>query len=181
MADIDLLAALERTYETTGRVLDNVGDDQWSAPTPCTEWDVRQVVEHLIGTTMTFTNALTDPGPPPDGADPAELFRHAAAESLAAWRQPDALERTLELPWGTTPGQMAININLVDVYQHTWDAAKATGQSTDLDPEVGEYGKAFTTQMIGQMGRGGMFGDEQPCPDGATAADRLATFLGRKV
>ena len=180
MADIDLLAALERVYAQAERVIGSVRDDQWSAPSPCSEWDVRQVVEHLIGTVMTFTNSLADGGgAAPDGDDPAELFREAAAQSLAAWRQPGAMERTLKLPWGETPAQMAININLIDTYQHTWDVAKATGQPTDLDPEVGEYGRAFTGGMIGQMGRGGMFGEEVPVGETAPPADRLAAFLGR--
>ncbi|HET7720618.1 MAG TPA: TIGR03086 family metal-binding protein [Acidimicrobiales bacterium] len=180
MPEIDLLAALERTYDQAGRVIGAVRDDQWGAPTPCTEWDVRQVVEHLIGTVMTFTNALADTGPAPDGDDPAALFREAAAQSLAAWRQPGALDRTLKLPWGETPAGMAININLIDTAQHTWDVAKATGQPTaELDHEVAEYGREFTGTMIGQMGRGAMFGDEVACPDDAPAPDRLAAFLGR--
>lgn len=183
MAELDLVDALARTYTAATDIVDHVGDDQWSAPTPCEEWDVRAVVEHLTGGVMTYTNALADgTGERPSADDPAALFRQATAENLAAWRQPGALERTLQMPWGESPASMAININLIDAYQHAWDVARATGQPTSqLDPDVGGYALEFTTRMIGQMGRGEMFADETPCPPDAPVADRLAAFLGRRV
>jgi uncharacterized protein (TIGR03086 family) len=183
MADLDLLDAMERAYDEAARLIDGVRDDQWSASTPCEDWDVRQLVEHLTGNVLLFSNAVVDEGGvgAPSGDDPASLFRAAASQSLSAWRRPGALDDTLSLPWGDTPASMAININLIDTFQHSWDLARATGQDASLDPAIAEYGLEFTGRMLGHMGRGGMFGEEVPCRDDAPAPDRLAAFLGRRV
>jgi hypothetical protein len=79
---------------------------------------------------------------------------------------------------------MAIATN--DVFTHAWDLAKATGQSTDLDPQFAaqltEGARLFVTDEIrGPDGSGAPFGPEQPAPAGASAADIHAAFLGRSV
>jgi hypothetical protein len=66
---------------------------------------------------------------------------------------------------------------------HAWDLAKATGQSTDLDPELAAFSLDAAMQRMGPgfRGEGRPFGEEQPCPNGRCEADQLAAFLGRAV
>jgi len=70
-----------------------------------------------------------------------------------------------------------------DVLTHAWDLATATGQSTDLDPELAAEQLAAVRAFVAPefRGPGKPFGDEQPCSSGHTPADQLAAFLGRKV
>ena len=81
------------------------------------------------------------------------------------------------------PGQFFIGMRTSDVRTHAWDLAAATGQSTDLDPELAVEQLAAVRAFVGPqfLGQDKPFGEEQPCPDGRAPADRLAAFLGRKV
>jgi uncharacterized protein (TIGR03086 family) len=88
------------------------------------------------------------------------------------------------LPIGELPGTAFIELRTSDLLTHAWDLAIATGQPTDLDPELAEYVLAFSKQMMsrpGLRGDGHPFGEEQPCGDECPAADRVAAFLGRKL
>ncbi len=70
-----------------------------------------------------------------------------------------------------------------DAFAHAWDLAKATGQSTDLDPELAS--EALKAAKMGMSpafrGPNRPFGEEQPCPPGRPAADQMAAFLGRVI
>ena len=113
------------------------------------------------------------------------LAAHAtsAAGAQGVFAAPDGLSRLFELPFGTLPGTAFIVLRTTDVLTHAWDLARATGQPTELDAEVAEdmleRGKQFMSPAF--RGEGRAFGEEQPCPDQANAADRLAAFLGRPV
>ena len=95
------------------------------------------------------------------------------------------MERTITLAFGDMPGAAVMGLATTDTFQHGWDLAKATGQSTDLAPELASALLAQSKAAISPAFRGpegaAPFGSEQSAPDGATAADQLAAFLGRTV
>ena len=70
------------------------------------------------------------------GDDYKGAFHRAADDANDAFDDPGAMDRIVKLPFGEMPAGMAVNIAIFDVATHAWDLAKATGQSTDLDPEV---------------------------------------------
>jgi uncharacterized protein (TIGR03086 family) len=77
---------------------------------------------------------------------------------------------------------MVTGLFTTDAFTHAWDLAKATGQSTDLDPEMAEGVLAAVKQFVGpDMRKPGFFDVEKPAPATATAADRVAAYLGRDV
>ena len=86
-------------------------------------------------------------------------------------------------PIGQIPGQIYIGLRTTDVLTHAWDLAAATGQSTDLDPELATEQLAAVRGFVGPQfrGPGQFFAEEQPCSPERAPADHLATFLGRKV
>ena len=88
-----------------------------------------------------------------------------------------------KLPFAEIPGQLFIGMRTSDVLTHAWDLAAATGQSTDLDPELAAEQLAAVRAFVGPQFRGPdkPFGDEQPCASERAPADQLAAFLGRKV
>ena len=86
----------------------------------------------------------------------------------------------ITLPFGEMPAGVAVNFAIFDVTTHTWDLAKGTGQSTDLDPEVlGAALDAAQLMLTDDFRALGLFGEPVPVPDDAPMQDRLAGFTGR--
>ncbi len=180
---------LEQAIATTRSVLGNVSADQMGADTPCASWKVNELVNHLIGAQHFFLAGIN--GTPPSGADAdyasgdfLSAFDDASAQVVAALSAEGALGKTYKLPFGEMPGAAVMGLAMTDTFQHGWDLAKATGQSTDLAPDLAAGILAQSKQMIQDGFRGpegAPFGAEQQAGDGATNADQLAAFLGRKV
>ncbi len=182
-----LAGQLGRAFEAVDGLIANIRADQWSAPTPCTDWTVRQLVHHLIGMNRVFTALLADQPPPPRPsadhveADPLGAYRDSAAALRAAFGQPGVLERTYRGPLGTATGAERLQMRIYDLLAHGWDLAQATGQPADLPDDLAEQSLAFArTQLTGQA-RPGRFGPAQIIAEQAPAIERLAAFLGRPV
>ena len=180
---MDQLALHRRAQNVFQATVANVGADRWHLPTPCEGWSVADLVDHVVGgNTWVQGLAGRQPVAVPEG-DRAAALAMSADAAHEVFASEDGLSRMFELPFGTMPGAAFIGLRTNDVFTHAWDLAKATGQSTDLDHELAVEGlKASSMRIQPQMrSAGGPFGPEQPCPEGATPADRLAAFLGRSV
>jgi uncharacterized protein (TIGR03086 family) len=182
-----LLGQLGRASDAVAGLVSNIRADQWPAPTPCTDWTVRQLVNHLIGMNRVFTALLAGQPPPPRPSadhtedDPAGAYRDSAAALQAAFSRPGVLERAYPGPLGTATGAERLKIRLYDLLAHGWDLAQATGQPADLPDDLAEQSLAFArTQLAGQA-RPGRFGPAQIAAEQAPAIERLAAFLGRPV
>jgi uncharacterized protein (TIGR03086 family) len=180
---MDPLVAHQRAQEAFANVLFNVTSDQLASPTPCTEWDVKALISHVVtGNRRVVERAGGQMAPLPEELSAA--YRASAKAAQETFGEPGALSRTYHLPIGEVPGTAFIELRTSDLLVHAWDLAVATGQPTDLDPELAEYVLGFSMQMMsraGLRGDGGPFGDEQPCGDKRPAADRVAAFLGRRL
>jgi uncharacterized protein (TIGR03086 family) len=183
--EIEPTDLLERAFHQVQTVVDGVQRDQMNAATPCTEWDVRALLNHMTGNVIMFADALTQPGPPAEGDivgdDPSRVFRDAAERTLTAWRKPGATQRTLSLPFGDLPGAMGIRINLMDAYVHGLDLAVATAQEEKVDPELSETALVLVPQMGLDARMPGLYGPEVRCPESVPAHRRLLAFLGRQI
>ncbi|MGE2814022.1 TIGR03086 family metal-binding protein [Mycobacterium heidelbergense] len=181
---MDPLTAHQRAQDAFARVLANVSPDQLGAPTPCSEWAIRDLVEHVIGGNEHVGQWAETPIEPP--ARPDDLVaahRAAAAAAQSVFAGPDGMSMMFTLPIGQLPGQLFLGLRTADVLTHAWDLAAATGQSTDLDPELAAEQLAAVRALVGPQfrGPGKPFAEEQPCAPERAAADQLAAFLGRKV
>ncbi len=181
---MELVDALDRTFEHTQVVIAGVAPEQLGNPTPCAEWDVRALVEHTIDVVERIgASARGDEAPPPGscvlGDDPAGQFRTAAAATLAAWRAPGALERSVPGPGGPMPASVLAGINFLDTTTHAWDIAVATGQDPRLPDDVVELALGLVPRIVTPELRPGRFDPEVPAATGAGPTDRLAAFLGR--
>jgi uncharacterized protein (TIGR03086 family) len=128
-------------------VVDALGPPDLSRQTPCAGWDVRQVIAHVVGTTMKFTAfALGETERPSrptgdvlgDSLDDEfrQSYWEAAAASNAAWAKPAPDRPMCRLPFGDFPGEYAARINLFDVLVHGWDLANAVGRAYDPSPSL---------------------------------------------
>lgn len=183
--------ALEQAFATTRSVLAGVKPEQMDLETPCQSWKVRDLVNHIVGGTHWFASAVNEGGTTDDGnevpdfsqGDVVAAFDEGVKEAVTAFNAPGALDKMLNLPFGTFPATAFLGLATTDTFTHGWDLAKATGQSTDLEPDLAaqllEGAKAsIPDQFRGPDGKA-PFGPVQEAPDGASTADQLAAFLGR--
>jgi uncharacterized protein (TIGR03086 family) len=110
-------------------------------------------------------------------------FADGSKQAIAAFSAPGAMEKPLRLPFGEMPGAAFVMMAANDQFQHGWDLAKATGQATDLDPELAGQLLGFVQAAIPDAFRGpdrkAPFGPAVSVPEAASAVDQLAGFLGR--
>jgi uncharacterized protein (TIGR03086 family) len=183
---------IERAFAVTRGIVANLTPKQLDAPTPCVSWDVRETLRHVVGGAYYFATVVNTgkfPDPPADDAnlvdgDYVARYDEGIKQAVAAFGAPGAQEKMVELPFGTLPVPVFMGIATTDVLVHGWDIARATGQSTDLDPQLASQLLEGARLLIQPAFRGpdgvAPFGEEQPAPAGATAADQLAAFLGRR-
>jgi uncharacterized protein (TIGR03086 family) len=179
----------ERAAKSTAGVLAGVDTGALGGPTPCASWDVRQLLNHVVGVPHFFA-AVGEGGEPPSAdtdfasGDFQDSYRQACARVVQAFSAPGAMERTCRLPIGDMPGHVVLSIASTDTFVHGWDLARATGQSTDLDPELAERLLENARRSVPESYRGedgkSAFGPEVEPPADAKPADRLAAFLGRR-
>jgi uncharacterized protein (TIGR03086 family) len=181
---------LERACRSTAAILEMVRSADLDRSTPCASWNVRDVVNHIVGGTGYFAElaeqgAVTDRGDDGDctATDFAATFRREAERLVAAFRAPDAMTKPMKLPFGELPGSVCVWIAAGDIFTHGWDLAKATGQPTDLEPELAGALLAQIMPLLPDSMRGpegqAPFGPRVEVAESAPPADRLAAFTGR--
>ena len=186
---------LQKAFASTAAVLANVKADQLDDPTPCASWKVRDLLNHVVGGTYFFAT-IAETGQPPEGAgaggapdftsgDFNAAFEQGAKRAVAAFRADGAMEKQMTLPFGQLPGAVFVNIAATDTFAHGWDLARATGQGTDLDPDVArqllENARGFLPDAMRGPDGQAPFGPRVDVPENAPPADQLAGFLGRPV
>ncbi len=180
---------LQQAIASTRQVIAQAADADLSAPTPCESWNVGELVNHIIGGQYFFQAGIA--GTPPQGMDTdwsagdwVGAYDEATAKTVELFSGEGVMETEYQLPFGKMPGAAFAGLATTDTFQHGWDLAKATGQSTDLDPSLAA-GLLQQSRMAIQDNfrgpEGAPFGAEKTCADDASSADQLAAFLGRDV
>jgi uncharacterized protein (TIGR03086 family) len=184
----DPLAQLREANEVFSEVLAKVTPEQMSLPTVNDDWDVRALINHLVAGNEWMAESLKRgdvPRPSGDairGRSPAEAYAESWNALISAFEEPGALERTVSMPFGEAPASMLVALRFSDTIAHAWDLAKATGQSTDLAPELCEAALVIARQRLEGRDRAQLpFKKEVPVPADACAADRLAGYMGKRV
>ncbi|WP_433711525.1 TIGR03086 family metal-binding protein [Nocardia sp. CA-084685] len=138
---------LATSYRALTDVVAGIGDDQWQLPTPCSEWDVTQVIQHAAGDQLAFAVALGigigpayNPFAPSGTIDgtAADLVRDAVEQTETAWATVTDETETVPtpLPHGALPTPVAAVMCALDAAVHAWDIAIATGQPSPLHDEL---------------------------------------------
>lgn len=186
---MDILEQYERALDQTGRIVEGIQPNQLELPTPCTEWNVRGLLNHLIGGNWRTAGVAEGKSPMqrgvPDedlvGENPAESYRQSADAAKRAWQTPGAVDRLYEMPVGKIPGQGVLQLRLTEAVVHGWDLAKATGQTPHFDADLVETAMTFSEANLGRVrGAGSPFEPPIDVPDDVPAIDRLAALMGRQ-
>jgi uncharacterized protein (TIGR03086 family) len=177
------LESLERADAQIRRILANVRPDQASLPTPCTEFDVRSLVNHVVYDVQSFTRTLSGAQREPPGADLIGddwlgSYTAAADGLLSVWRA-RGTEGTLTTRMGELPASWVLGQHTSDLVVHAWDLARATGQSDALDPALAQPALEWGQENLKPQLRGQAFGPEVSVPADAPVYERLAAFFGR--
>ncbi|MCQ4083495.1 TIGR03086 family metal-binding protein [Streptomyces sp. RB6PN25] len=127
------------------KMLRAVQSEQWTWPTPCTEWTVRQLVNHVTRGNLNYVRLLHGG----DGAgflrlrdadalgtDPTCAYTRSVQECARAFGRAGALQQVLDYPLGPVTGQQALAVRITDTTVHTWDLARAVGLDDTLDPSL---------------------------------------------
>ena len=168
------------TDRATG-VVDAVRSDQLGAPTPCTEWTVQHLIDHLVGGTEYLLAAAESreafQTTPATGAD----YRRGVANVLTALKHSGAMDQVCISPLGFEwPVAQAVAGTFMDVLIHTWDLARATGQDEKLDPALVDACTAMFLPDMPERGRAaGIVGPAVEVGDYASPQDRLLAAMGR--
>lgn len=183
MSDVDVL---ESVVAKGARLVENVPPDHLGAPTPCTDFDVKALLDHIVGWLRSFAasanerEATEDPGTyTTDGH--AAAYREAADDLVAGWRA-HGTERSVRFATAEMPGAAVLAMTLIEQVTHLCDLAIATGQEVPFTDEEVEtaLGHARANLPDEFRGEGKMFADVVPVPDDAPAVDRLLGFMGRR-
>lgn len=194
-----LVARFVTASDGFARRLARVADDQWSAPTPCTDWTVRALVNHVAQGNLNYVRLLEGASAADFlrlrdadalGADPVGAFVAAARSCAQAYAAPGALDRVVDHPSGRLTGRQALAVRTTDTVIHTWDLARAIGVDDGLDPDLVAWIDANLDEIYAGMA-------ETPVSDqtthrffapatgtlaaDASTQDRLLDLFGRRL
>jgi len=166
-------------------VADGIGEEQLSGATPCAEFTVEGVLDHMTALATGFAPMFRgeDPGAatPPAGADLIDDFNLAMDGLLAAVQSPGALDRTIQTPGGQMPGEVFARLVALDGLVHGWDLATSTSQDwTPPESLVAEVDAFAHVAITSEMRDGGAFAPERTAA-GTSPMQHLAAFTGRQT
>ena len=179
-AVLDPVTLFERAATNAAAMTERVGSDQRHAPTLCSEWDVTELMDHMVGGTVYLLTALGRDAVAASTVTGA--YRAQGARCVDALREPGALELRCMSPAGFewAGGEAAVG-TAMDQLVHTWDLAVAIGGDRSLDPELVETVVAMFLPQVPEIRRqAGIVGPEVAVPASASAQDRLLGAMGRR-
>lgn len=189
MSTVDLEPAARRMVALIG----GVSDEMLDRPTPCPDYRLGDLVEHVGGLAMAFTMAATkdqgDAGPQGPSGDASRLaadWRTTIPRDVVAlaeaWREPDAWTGMTRAGGLDLPGEVAGVVALDELVIHGWDVARASGQPYECDDQtlavVHDFVAPFSLPGH-EAEREGLFGPVVDVPEGAPLLDRVLGMTGR--
>lgn len=176
-----------RSTEVWLAKVEAVPADRWTAPTPCPDWDLRALVNHVVGedrwtAPLVGGETIAQVGSRFDGDllgdDPTHAAREAARDAVHAFAAPDALRRTVHLSVGDTPAEEYAWQLTADHLVHAWDVAAAAGIDRSLDQDVVERVADWFSRCEDRYRKAGVIG-ARPTAAAASPADALLVAFGR--
>ena len=168
-------------------ILAGIQSQQLTSPTPCTNWNVQQLIIHNIKVAQWVNSVFTGgEGPDPFAVDdhlPSEgaeaAFMAATNDVLAAIKVPGMLEKVLETPFGEMPAGNFLMMPFGDILIHKWDLAKATNQDTGMDSSMADACFKAMEPMADGGRQSGFFGPAVVVAANASDRDKLLGLTGR--
>jgi uncharacterized protein (TIGR03086 family) len=187
---MELTEAHRRMVEWTEPRVGRIRDEQWSLPTPCTEWDVRALLEHMVSghvwvAPLVAGETIAQVGDRFDGdllgADPLAAWSAAARQACDAFEQDGALDRIVNLSYGDVPARVYAQERFVDVFCHAWDLSRAIGADERIPEDLVVAAAEALEPFEGPWRASGALGPVLETAPDADAQARLLARLGRRA
>jgi uncharacterized protein (TIGR03086 family) len=186
----EMARLFDRSVKEFDKRVQLIREDQWELPTPCTEWNVHDLVNHLVyedrwAPPLFEGKTIAEVGDAFDGdllgSDPVDSWESAAKEAQAAIHEPGALDRIVHVSFGDIPGEVYVSQLYMDHVIHAWDLARAIGDDEKLDPELVEDCFARAAPIEDVLKSSGVYGDKVVPPPGADTQTKLLAIVGRRA
>ena len=184
----DLAQLHARSLSATRSLIAGIRPDQWNSPTPCADWDVRALANHIVAgnwwaAELADGHTIAEVGDRLDGDvlgdDAVDAYDRSASAAETVFSKPGAMDAPCAVSYGPVPGSVYCGHRIVDVAIHGWDLAVATGQPTDLDPDLVAGCLDIVRPQAALLAASGAFGTDVT-PDASTPQSELLTMLGRR-
>lgn len=185
---MELIDAFDTAFDEWDRIVHEADARHWDAPTGCSDWNVRELLNHLIaehlwaphllgGATVQevgsrFDGDLTDD-------DPVAAWEQAGAASRPAFHRPGALDGQVNVTGGQIPAALYCWQMTTDLAVHSWDLARGTGSEWHIPDELGAALHERAEPQIDDWQGAGLFAPPQNPPPNAGPPERLLSLLGR--
>jgi uncharacterized protein (TIGR03086 family) len=182
---MDAYERIERATAECGDAVKGVSADHLSNATPCSEFDVKSLLNHIIaGLGMLHTAATGGKATPPAdnivGDDPAAQYAEGREKLLSALKEPGVFDKTWSMPFGDMPGKMMAGIAFMEHLTHAWDVRKATGQPADLPEDLVKECLELVKPMDAMLRMPGVCGPAVEVGADASLTDQLVGYMGRQ-
>lgn len=184
----EVVARFQRAVNAVDASLHALSPDQWTRPTPCAEWDVRALVQHVVNelawvTPLVAGRTIAEVGDSLDGdllgSDPLGAFHHHSRAAHAALEEPGALARTVQLSYGEETASGYAEQVTGDVLIHAWDLARAADLDDELPADLVEWAAGWAPEVTAMMARAGMVDPPVPVSPDADPQTALLALFGR--
>lgn len=189
---MDKQTCMERAAKAAAAVVANVKPDQLDLPTPCADWDVRALVNHLTHWSAVVSERTARKLPvPADGSEKEGLTDYAAKpdfqdffadrldRAVRAWGEPGAWEGESVMASSPMPAAFIGKMVYGELVIHGWDLATAIGHDIEVDSDLVRAALADAEEMAETAREWGAYGPEVKVPDTAPPLERLAGLTGR--
>ncbi|WP_275461822.1 TIGR03086 family metal-binding protein [Streptomyces noursei] len=190
MANNDVLRTHDEALTLFGARVHAVRDDQWEAPTPCTQWSVFDLVNHLTAEQLWVPRLVRDGATIAEvdgdfdgdqlGEDPVGAWDRASAAARSAFAAPGALHRSVHLSYGTTPADAYCTQLTADAVVHAWDLSRAIGADERVPAHLVSAALREVEPYAEALAGSGLFAAPVEPPADADDLTRLLCLLGRR-
>lgn len=182
---MDASSAMQQANQDVTRLISGLTPEHREMPTPCDEWTVHELINHMCEGAHLVAGAFEGQAPPdevPNFLAEGPMNGWSTARShLEATSTPDVLTSLQQMPFGEVPGEAALSLIVADHITHAWDLAQASGQDHGLSDELCHFALATWEGIVPAEGRDGKnFDDAIAVGSEASAIDQLCAYTGRQ-
>ena len=183
---MDTTGLVDQGFTWTADRIAAIPADGLDAPTPCGDWDLRELLDHIVDVLTSLTDAVAAPGDSPSpspspgrgAGDWGRALADLAARNRLGWAEPGVMDRTMAVGDGTMSAPTVASSTLLELVVHGWDVGQATGEAPAIPDVLAAPILAFARGAIDDASRGDNFAADLGVGD--TPSDQLLAYLGRK-
>ncbi len=185
---MDIAGQFQKALLELARRVPVVGQGQWHDPTPCSEWDLHELTNHVVNELrwvppLLEGRTIEEVGDRFEGDlladEPVEAYDASAEAVRRALAPLEDLDRSVAVSYGPVPARSYLEHRYIDLVVHGWDLAVATGQDGELPPELAESAYETMSAQREQVRESGAFADEVEVPEDADVQTKLLGLVGR--